>query len=430
MLDYPIRVAICGLGNRGLDAYAPVADLVPEKMRIVAVADPDESRRKLCMERHGVTQACCFESAEALLAEEKLADVLFICTQDQSHVRYALAGLARGYHILLEKPIATRLEDLHALQEAAKQADRMVVVCHVLRYAPFFETIHAAIEAGDVGDVVLIQALENVGYWHQAHSFVRGHWRNEADSTFMLLAKCCHDLDYLVWLCGGGRCARVSSFGGLRHFRPENAPAGAAARCMEGCAAKENCPYDAEKIYLTSETTGVLTGHTDWPNNTVVNIPTPQSIREALKTGPYGRCVYACDNDVVDHQIVNMEMENGICCQLMMTAFTAHGGRTLRVLGTHGSIEADMHENVVRIQPFGKAEKVIDLKRMAKDLDGHGGGDTRMILEMLESLHAGHPVSRRMTMLSASCESHYIAFAAERSRRMNGQVVELTQVRE
>ena len=163
-----------------------------------------------------------------MFARERLADVAFICTQDQQHVIHAVAALQKGYHLLLEKPIATSLEDVRRIEEAAKAADRRVVVCHVLRYAPFFEEIRAAIERGDVGDVVCIQALENVGYWHQAHSFVRGNWRNEGESTFMLLAKCCHDIDYLVWLSGGGKCARVSSFGSLRHFRPECAPAGAA----------------------------------------------------------------------------------------------------------------------------------------------------------------------------------------------------------
>jgi len=307
--------------------------------------------------------------------------------------------------------------------------NRRVVVCHVLRYAPFFETIRAAIERGDVGDVVCIQALENVGYWHQAHSFVRGNWRNEEESTFMLLAKCCHDIDYLVWLCGGQNCKRVSSFGSLRHFRKECAPEGAAERCTAGCKAKDNCPYDAEKIYLTNEQTGVLHGHTDWPCNILALEPTEETIREAIEHGPYGRCVYACDNDVVDNQIVNMEMEDGTHCQLMMTAFTAHGGRTIRVLGTRGAIEGDMDANTLSIQPYGKPRVEIDVSKIGVDLAGHGGGDARMVAEYLRLLHEGGEPSGRMTTLSASAESHYIAFAAERSRLSGGMAVEVESVR-
>lgn len=429
MIEYPIRVAICGLGSRGKDTYAPMAEHMPERMRIVAIAEPDEAKRREVQARYAVPEEMCFETGEQMFARERLADAAFICTQDRQHVIHAVAALEKGYHLLLEKPIATSVEDVCRIQRAAEAANRHVVVCHVLRYAPFFEQIRAAIERGDVGDVVCIQALENVRYWHQAHSFVRGNWRNEAESTFMLLAKCCHDIDYLVWLCGGQRCRRVSSFGSLRHFRPECAPEGAAPRCTAGCRAKESCPYDAEKIYLTNEDTGVLCGHTDWPCDILALHPTEASIREAIERGPYGRCVYACDNDVVDNQVVNMEMEDGTHCQLMMTAFTARGGRSIRVMGTRGTIEGEMDENIVRIEPFGKPVRVIDVAELGRDLAGHGGGDGRMVEEMLAMLHEGGRPGGRMTTIAASAESHYIAFAAELSRRQNGAMVEIGDVR-
>ena len=427
-MSYPVRVAICGLGSRGKDTYAPVSEILPEQMVIAAIADPIEEKREYVRRRYNVPQEMCFETGEEMFARERLADVALICTQDQMHVGHAVAALRAGYHLLLEKPIAVTMDDVRLIQRTAKEMNRSVVVCHVLRYAPFFERIREAIEAGDVGEVVCIQALENVGYWHQAHSFVRGNWRRESESTFMLLAKCCHDLDYLVWLTGQ-RCARVSSFGSLRHFRPECAPAGAAARCTAGCAAKESCPYDAEKIYLTNERTGILAGNTDWPCCILAQEPTEEKIRQAIKEGPYGRCVYACDNDVVDSQIVNMEMENGVLCQLMMTAFCEHGGRTIRVFGTHGCIEGDMESNILRIRPFGKEETVIDVAAMSRDLAGHGGGDGRMIAELLQ-MHGktGEP-TKRMTTLEASAESHHIAFAAEMSRKNGGTAVELAKIR-
>jgi len=427
-MRYPVRVAICGLGSRGKDTYARLSEMLDGRMEIAAIAEPIEEKREYVKKRYGVPEDMCFETGEEMFARERLADVALICTQDRQHVGHAVAALQKGYHLLLEKPIAVSLEDVRLIEETAKAHQRSVVVCHVLRYAPFFEQIRAAIERGDVGEVVCIQALENVGYWHQAHSFVRGNWRNEAESTFMLLAKCCHDLDYLVWLTDQ-KCARVSSFGSLRHFRSENAPEGAALRCTAGCRAKENCPYDAEKIYLTDAKTGVLAGNTDWPCNILSQEPTEESIRAAIETGPYGRCVYHCDNDVVDSQIVNMEMENGTLCQLMMTAFSAHGGRTIRVLGTHGAIEGDMEENTLRIQPFGKPETMIDVAKLTRDLAGHGGGDGRLLDELIRMHGETGVPTRRMTTLEASGESHYIAFAAELSRKNGGQAVELKDIR-
>ena len=425
---YPVRVVICGLGSRGKDTYAPVSEALPERMVITAVAEPIAEKREAVRLRYHLPPERCYETGEAMFAQGKLGDVAFICTQDRQHVGHAMAAMEAGYDLLLEKPIATSIEDIRRIQDTAARLGRSVVVCHVLRYAPFFDVIREAIRRGDVGEVVCVQALENVCYWHQAHSFVRGNWRNEAESTFMLLAKCCHDLDYLVYLTGQ-RCARVSSFGRLRHFRPECAPEGAAARCTDGCRAKESCPYDAEKIYLTNEKTGVLAGNTDWPCNILAQNPTEASIREALARGPYGRCVYACDNDVVDSQIVNMEMEDGTLCQLMMTAFSAHGGRSIRVLGTRGAIEGDMDQNVIRIEPFGQPERVVDVAKLGRDLAGHGGGDGQLVAELL-AMHGetGTPTPR-MTTLEASAESHYIAFAAEQSRRSGGAPVELERIR-
>ena len=427
-MSYPVRVAICGLGSRGKDTYAPMSEVLPGQMVIAAVAEPIEEKREAVRRRYNVPADMCFETGEEMFARERLADVAFICTQDAMHVRHAVAAMKKGYHLLLEKPIATSQADVELIERTARETGRSVVVCHVLRYAPFFEQIFEAIARGDVGEVMCIQALENVGYWHQAHSFVRGNWRREEESTFMLLAKCCHDLDYLVWLTGQ-RCARVSSFGSLRHFRPECAPEGAAARCTAGCRAKADCPYDAEKIYLTNEKTGILHGNTDWPCNILEQEPTEEKIRAAIETGPYGRCVYACDNDVVDNQIVNMEFENGIHCQLMMTAFTAHGGRSIRILGTRGAIEADMHRNLIEIQPFGGPVRTIDVSKLGRDLAGHGGGDGRLVAEFLSLLHDGGEPGGRLTTLAASAESHYIAFAAERSRLSGGMAVEVAAMR-
>ncbi len=415
----PCAVAIVGLGDRGYNTYAQYAARSPEEMRIAAVADVRPDRVRLAAEQFHIDQARCFSSAEALLERPQLADALFVCTQDEQHMAHAVAGMEKGYDILLEKPIAPTMEQCRAIEEAAARTGRKVVVCHVLRYTPFYNKLKELLDGGTIGELVTIQHQENVGYWHQAHSFVRGNWRRTDETSFMLLAKCCHDLDLLLWLAGKP-CEKVSSFGGLYLFKEENAPQGAAARCMDGCRVKADCPYDAEKIYLTNAKTGVLAGKTGWPCEVLSNAPTEASIREAIETGPYGRCVYHCDNDVVDHQVVNLELEGGVTAQLTMTAFTERTGRDTRLMGTRGEISAALHENTITVRPFGKGPYTIDVSKLADDFSGHAGGDVRMVKEFLQWVSTGEVPSERLTTLAESMESHYVAFAAEHSRLTGG----------
>lgn len=423
----PIRIAVAGAGSRGADCYGRALLTMPEAARVVAVAEPRKDRRENMAAAHQIPPENCFETAEEMLAGPRIADALFVCTQDRQHVRHALAGLEKGYDILLEKPISPDLEELQSLVKAQKKSGKTVVVCHVLRYAPFFREIHKIITSGVIGDVVTVRALENVLYWHQAHSFVRGNWRNQEQSSPMLLQKCCHDLDYLVWLTGK-KCERVSSFGSLRLFRKECAPEGSAKRCLDGCRIKDHCPYDAEKIYLTNPETGVLAGNTDWPCNVLHLNPNEENIRKAIQEGPYGRCVYHCDNDVVDHQVVNMEMEGGATLNLTMCAFTALGGRNIEVLGTLGEIRGQTEQNEIHLQIFGQPEKVIDITALNNDFSGHAGGDIVLLKQFLGLLR-GEKADSSISTLEASVESHLIALAAEESRLQNGKSMEISPLR-
>lgn len=422
-----VRIAIAGVGSRGKNAYGLELLNMKDRAKVVAVADIDPERLALAGDAHGVPDEMRFPSAEAMLAVPKLADAMLICTQDRQHVPHAVAALKKGYDVMMEKPISPKLEDLQEITKVARENGRHVVVCHVLRYTPFFQTIKKTIDSGVLGEVVSIQALENVRYWHQAHSFVRGNWRREEDTSPMILAKCCHDLDYLVWLCGR-KCERVSSYGSLMYFKESNAPEGAALRCTQGCKAKESCPYDAEKIYLTNKDTGILCGNVEWPIDVLAENPTEEKIRHAIETGPYGRCVFHCDNDVVDHQIVNMQMEGGASLSLTMSAFTSIGGRTIKVMGTLGDLWGDMHENRIRIGVFGKEPQVIDLGKEEKDFAGHGGGD-RLLMEQFVDLMQGKEPDGTITTLETSVESHLVALAAEKSRLENGESIEIAPMR-
>lgn len=422
-----VRIAIAGVGSRGKNAYGLELLNMKDRAKVVAVADIDPERLALAGDAHGVPDEMRFPSAEAMLAMPKLADAMLVCTQDRQHVPHAVAALKKGYDVMMEKPISPKLEDLQEITKVARENGRRVVVCHVLRYTPFFQTIKKTIDSGVLGGIVSIQALENVRYWHQAHSFVRGNWRREEDTSPMILAKCCHDLDYLVWLCGK-KCERVSSYGSLMYFKKSNAPEGAALRCTQGCKAKESCPYDAEKIYLTNKDTGILCGNVEWPIDVLAENPTEEKIRHAIETGPYGRCVFHCDNDVVDHQIVNMQMEGGASLSLTMSAFTSIGGRTIKVMGTLGDLWGDMHENKIRIGVFGKEPQVIDLGKEEKDFAGHGGGD-RLLMEQFVDLLQGKEPDGTVTTLETSVESHLVALAAEKSRLENGESIEIAPMR-
>ena len=424
----PVRVAIAGLGSRGLDTYAAYAKIFPDKMRITAVAEPRQERLLAAAAAYDVPSDLCFATAEEMLECEKLADVMFICTQDRQHYAQAAAAIKKGYHLLLEKPVSPDNSECAEIARLAKEYKRLVTVCHVLRYTPFYRELKRLLDAGTIGEVVTVQAIENVQYWHQAHSFVRGNWAREEETSPMILQKCCHDMDILLWLTGK-RSRYVSSYGSLFHFRPENAPHNAALRCLD-CVAGDTCPYNAVKIYLTNERTGVLHGKTDWPANVLALRPDEDSIRRALREGPYGICVYKAGNDVVDHQVVNIELVDGSTVNFTMSAFTSSGGRTLKIMGTMGDIQADMETNLIDVGVFGKEHEIIDVNKLADDFSGHGGGDIRMVEELLDQVASGAEPGTGLTSIDRSVESHYLAMAAEYSRLHHGQSVSMEEWRQ
>ena len=413
-------VAIAGLGGRGLHTYAKYQERDPARMRIVAVADIDPAKVRYAAEKYHIPPEGCFGSAEELFAHEKLADVAIIATQDREHRAHALAALGQGYDILLEKPVGVTAEDCIAIREAARKAGKMVAVCHVLQYTAFYRKIKEIIKSGEIGEPVSVAAIENVGYWHQAHSFVRGNWRNDAIESPMILQKCCHDFDILAWLLDR-RCLSVSSVGSLKYFRAACAPAGSAERCLD-CSVERDCPYSAIRIYLDHPEVGLRAGNTGWPCDILAEEPTEEKLMAALRTGPYGRCVFHCDNNVVDHQIVNMLFEDEITVSLTMTGFTAKNCRQLKVMGTRGEIVADQNSNLVTVTPFGGESTVYDINKLAEDLSGHGGGDNRMMAEMFEALDTGGGVS---SSVENAIASHLAAFAAEASRLKGGERIDM-----
>ena len=416
-----ITVAIAGLGSRGLQTYAKCLEKFADRAEIVAVADIRPDRVAVAAEKYSIPADKCFDSVESLLQQPKLADVLFICTPDNVHYQPAMEGLKRGYHLLLEKPAARSVKECRDIARLAEEKGLNVVVCHVLRYTVFYQKIKELIDAGRVGDVMNIEAIERVGYWHQAHSFVRGNWHVAADTTPMILAKCCHDMDLLLWLTGK-KCEKVTSFGHLSHYNAANKPEGAPERCGDGCPHADTCPYNAQAYYMDC----FKRGGNCWPVNVLAPEPTEEKIIEALKVKDYGRCVYQMNNDVVDHQVLTLQLEDDVTVAFTMTAFSNKGGRCMRVMGTKAEIFADMEKDLITLMPFGGEEEEFDIRKIATDLSGHGGGDIKMVEDYLDVLE-GKPMPSAMTTIARSVESHYICLAAEESRVNGGQLIDMDE---
>ena len=356
-------------------------------------------------ERFGVPTENRFGDEESFL-REKRADLLVIATMDRDHVHQCLAGLALGYDVLLEKPIASDRKSCEKLLAAQKASGRQVFVCHVLRYAPAFVKVSELLAQKRIGRLVAIQALEQVAYWHQAHSYVRGNWRREEETAPMILAKCCHDLDLLQFYARS-RCESLTSVGDLTYFLADNAPEGCARRCTE-CAFRRTCPYSAERIYLDRwEEEGKP--ERAWPYTQVTNV--------CPLTRPYGRCVFFCDNDVVDHQLTQMVFENGVKATLVMTAFTANGGRIMTFFGTDGEIVLNEEKDEILVKPFGAQAERISISSLGIGGYGHGGGDVGLV-ETLYRVLCGEISAE--TSLEASVESHLMAICAEESRLKGG----------
>jgi predicted dehydrogenase len=460
-----ISAILCGAGNRGKDVYGSYALQHPEDIDFVAVAEPNPVRKIEFATAHNISPKMCFESWEELLAQPKMADVAFITTQDQLHAKPALKALEMGYHVLLEKPMAITLDECYQLAHKADELGLELRIAHVLRYTHFFKTIKDLITTRKIGDVITIDLRENVSYYHYAHSFVRGNWNNLAKSSPMILAKSCHDLDILFWLVGVP-VKYISSFGGLLHFKLENTPTGASERCL-GCSAASTCKYYAPRLYLEIEPllriaakskvrreryfaklalnhptlftklkkfipgSKRISEYDGWPVNVISDDMSQEGKLEALKTTDYGRCVYMSDNDVVDHQVVNFEFENGVTSTFTMHGFSYEEGRTIRVDGTAGTIIGEFLASGTKLTLYnhltGKETAIIDTLADTDPNSGHGGGDTGLMDSFVKFLQTKEKTDS-LTNATISLESHMLAFVAEESR-LEKKVISLDEIR-
>ncbi|MHA1460146.1 MAG: Gfo/Idh/MocA family protein [Promethearchaeota archaeon] len=464
---------LIGAGNRGMDVYGKYALSFPHKLKFVAVAEPIKYRKEKFAHLHKIPLKRMYNSWEDVLGEKKFADIAFVCTQDQMHVEPTLEALDKGYNVLLEKPMAHTLEGCIKIVKKVKETGRTLGISHVLRYTDFFLAIKDAIRRGFIGNIINISHRENLSWYHMAHSFVRGNWRNVNLSSPMILQKCCHDLDLLFWMVGV-KPKKISSFGGLKHFASVNAPKGSPNYCVEGCSIESTCLYYAPRIYidivpiiqileksnlirfkilanLRKKHIKFLTFLSkpikllqrlrywrDWPVEPLYSGLPEESVEDysdetkmkILKNSPYGRCVYKCDNDVVDHQVVNIEFENNVTANLIMHGFSEREGRTLRIDGTKATLIgqfSDASQKILLFDHFSGGEKVIFTQKLSIDSSGHGGGDFALVDAFLGTL-LNKGKSQPLTNAYETLESHLMAFAANESR-LQGKVIDMQNFR-
>ena len=406
----PVTMAVLGAGARG-STFAGFARQHPDRVRVVAVAEPRADRRDALAGEFAVPAGQRLRDWRELARRPRLADAVVVTTPDHEHAGPATALAALGYHVLLEKPIAPTWAQCVEVVDAVERAGVILAVCHVMRYTAYTEAVHRVVAGGRLGQVVGVEHLEPVGWWHFAHAYVRGNWRREDESGPAVLTKCCHDLDWLRYVVGRPAVS-VSSHGGLHHFTAANRPPGAADRCLD-CAVEPACPYSATRLYL-----GFLDdpNRRRWPLSVVTTDLTERGVRQALREGPYGRCVYACDNDVADYQVVTIEFGGGVTATLTMSAFTPYGRRRTRIMGTRAFLEGDGHQVTVTDFVTGRAEPVEVAAPGPEAGGGHGGGDFGVIGSFVDAVASGDR-SLICTGPRESLDSHLMAFAAERSRQ-------------
>lgn len=410
-----IKAILIGSGARGADAYAPYALTHSDDLKFIAVAEPIEERRLSFKKAHNIEDDKVFKDYKELFNHTIEADCVFVCTQDQDHFAPVMLALEKGYHVLCEKPMSGSLAECEAMVKASLKYNKTLAVCHVLRYTPFFLKVKSLIEEGALGRVISINLTENVAFCHYAHSFVRGSWRNSKLSNPMILAKSCHDMDMLQYLAAS-KCESLSSFGSLTYFKAENAPKGAPLYCLEGCPEEKTCPFYAPHLYLEKSRL------TEREFRTIVSTEKDDGkFREILKTSPYGRCVFHCDNDVVDNQVVSMKFENGITANFAMEACTGKWGRTLAIMGSRGQLIADTDEKTITFYDFlSDTKQAIEVE---EETSGHLGGDLAIVEDFVRVLSSKGQYKAKTTAKD-SLESHIMALAAE-DARVTGKVVKL-----
>jgi len=412
-----MKIAVIGAGQRGM-IYARYA-YEKRGAEIVAIVDINEEKRTIAAQEFHIPQDMLFDNTDDFYSKGKIADALILATMDRDHYKHVMPAIDLGYDILLEKPISPDIQECLKIQENAHKNNVKIVVCHVLRYTQFFSTIKQVIDSGELGRIITIQHAENIGNFHMAHSFVRGNWRNSHESSPIIMQKSCHDMDILLWLVDSN-CEEISSFGNLSYFKEENAPKGSTARCMN-CPLANQCRFDGRKAYLP------IKG--EWPATVLTEDQTEEGILKALREGPYGRCVFRCDNNVCDNQTTNILFKNGVTATFHLSGFTNKMHRTIKIMCENGDIYGDDSKDYILVNHYSPNAKYEGETRKVfiNNEEGfHGGGDYRLTMDFMDAIEDRGVEPR--SSIDRSIESHLMAYAAEQAR-VNHTVIHMDDIR-
>ncbi len=404
--EIKLNCLVIGLGDRGSRFCNNIPDLGG---KVVAIADPDIKKRDFFAEKYDIPSELAFEMGEDALESELPFDAIYIATPDKTHTQLAITALRKGYNVLLEKPMALKPSQCIKIIKAQEKSGKSLAVCHVLRYAPFFKGIKQVAQSGELGKIISIDLVEEVGYWHFAHSYVRGNWRREDEASPVILAKSCHDLDIISWLADSTPKS-IFSKGSLNIFKKENAPPASTDRCIN-CPV-EDCIFDARKFYLNHR------GEIKWPYNVISPTDTSEKAREkAIEEGPYGKCVYKCDNDVCDFQEVLTYFKNGVRANFVLRAGGSQPTRRITVYFERGKISGNMWRGKLTKTTYsGRRNEDVEEEIDTNQLGGHGGGDPRLIKDFFETIKSQNSKDN-LTSAQRSLQSHLMAFVAEISRK-------------
>lgn len=437
MKNKPITAIIVGAGHRAM-IYSRLAISHPELLQIVGVADPNPIRRNMAQQKFGFPQSMCFESAQELAQKGKLADAIINGTMDEQHIKTSIPLLECGYDMLLEKPFAVNENEALLLKKCAQEHHSKVMICHVLRYTPFYYSIKERVSRGEIGDIINIQTTEHVSYHHLSTSYVRGKWANSSKChTSMLLAKCCHDIDLMMWIMNETTPTQIASFGSKYQFKPENAPKGAGTICMKDCPHVDTCVYSSKRLYIDHPKRW---SSYVWDKLEHIENPTIEDKIALMKSdSPYARCIYKCDNDVVDHQSVLINFKSGATGTHNMVGGSSQSSRRIHIIGTKGEIFGNFEESkytLLKINPSPDAHRgecdveIVDLKvtgDMVGAYGGHGGGDERLAEDFVKFIRGDEP-SLACTSLFDSMVGHMCVYMADKSREQGGIPQDLTNL--
>ncbi len=418
-----IKLACIGCGARG-QMYSQIASEMRDKFIIVAAADPIKERLEKVERMANNSGFTAYKNADELLSSPKTADVLIISSQDLQHYQHCKTAIKQGYKILLEKPIASTLEEIYELEKLEKEFKSRIMVCYVLRFSPFYQKIKEIIDSGLIGEIISFNAVSGVSPWRMAHSFVRGHWATTDNSTPTIVAKACHDTDLIQWLINS-KCKNISSFGSLKYFTKNNFPledkTHLPINCFDNCPLESNCIYNAKR-YAKDLRNSWLTQIYDGDIN-----DTDERIFNWLKNSNWGRCVYNCSNNSLDHQVVSMEFENGSTGTFTMTAFET--GRHIQLYGTKGvlkggeTLSKHYNSDLIFIPHKGEIQKFL-LSNNNMNSNLRKDRDERLMKALHQEMTKADDLDIS-TNISNSVHSHVIAFAAERAR-VNKTVVSIS----